>query len=787
MQELVKLIKVSEDWLMDRILRYAKVNDYTKYTSTLTEAWRLSIHGLSKAILDAIDHSKIIPELHPDEDFTEDPIATFGILEAKKHRERGIDLGMFLGLYKYYLQSYLDLVGSSNFSDKKKEFYYTYINRVFNRIEIGFVTTWTSLTESDKHEELMNSNRQMTNEKNMFLTVVESLYSPVILLNDLCEIVYLNRSASSLLLISDTPGGFYYHRDSIKIKPPEWLQNELNDFLYKKQESETFDHSMTYHKEKKSYSVRMHKMLDISEKFNGIITIFHDITMRKEAEQLLRKAKLEADKANRAKSEFLANMSHEIRTPLNAVTGFSELLNSMVKDPKQRSYLEAIKTSGKSLLLLINNILDLSKIESGMLEIRKESVNLKNLCDDIRSVFISSAESKGLELTFEIDNEISQGVILDETRLRQILVNIVGNAVKFTDKGYVKIVVQQINNAHKDQNKTDLLISVEDTGIGIPKSDFKTIFHAFKQQVSHDMRKYGGTGLGLSISNRLARLMNGELNVRSELGKGSVFEIFLKSVEISATSVEDYKAEFNFNFKNISFKPAIALIVDDSESNRFLVKEVLESANLSIIQALDGKEAIRMAKKHLPDVILMDIRMPVMGGKEAALKLSASKKTETIPIIGLSASRKGEEMSEIMDGGFKAFLSKPIDINILFKTLTQFLDYQCKGVDYLKTSTVTDFSTFNFTGIPDIHKLREKMNREIIHRCKQLSKIKKMGEIESLGKEIKELGDAYHFEPLKKIGNSLIIHSNNYNVSSIENSLAECKMLYQKLIQHLSD
>ena len=335
-----------------------------------------------------------------------------------------------------------------------------------------------------------------------------------------------------------------------------------------------------------------------------LFVTYNGFRLKKKSNIIIQGEKEKAVRANNAKSEFLTNMSHELRTPLNAVIGFSQLLSSMVTDPKQKTYTHSIRTAGKSLLKLINDILDLSKIESGMMEVNYLPVEPRRIFNEIRHIFREKTEGKGLSYITEIDESLPDSLMLDETRLRQILLNLVGNAIKFTDTGFVKLAVKRsgvktkdfghgLTRIDTDKRRVDIVISVEDTGKGIPPDEQDSIFEPFKQQQGQSVSKYGGTGLGLSISKRLTEMMKGRISVESEPGKGSTFTIVLENVEIPRTGAEVPREEWDdFNLDSVSFEPARVLVVDDVESNRLMLGEVLNRVNLESLTASNGEEAL---------------------------------------------------------------------------------------------------------------------------------------------------------------------------------------------------
>ncbi len=346
----------------------------------------------------------------------------------------------------------------------------------------------------------------------------------------------------------------------------------------------------------------------------------------------LERATEQAQIANRAKSEFLANMSHEIRTPMNAVLGFTALLQPLVHDPVAQGYLDAITSSGQTLLALINDILDLSKIEAGQMTIRYEPIHLHHVIKDIQSIFKQKALEKRLKLRTIYDESVPAVILLDEIRLRQILFNLVGNALKFTERGYVDIEVNCILPQQQDGIETvDLEISVTDSGIGIPEESQTLIFDAFAQVEGSLSRRYEGTGLGLTITHRLTELMGGTLTLVSEIGKGSRFTCYFSHVDVAheasfpQVNPMSRKRQQVIDFNQLP-KMTI-LIADDIRSNRDLLAGYLSDTIHTLIFACDGQQTIELAQQHQPDLILLDLRMPHLNGQEAALRLKADPKT----------------------------------------------------------------------------------------------------------------------------------------------------------------
>ena len=287
MEKLKRIISDSEEILMEKILKYAKEHNYVKYTSTLKEAWRMSISGLSQAIMEVMQKSNIIPEMSPDEDFTKSEVAKFGIYEAQRHRSRGITLSMYMGLMKYYQQVYIDLINESNFSTKEKEYFSQYIKRFFDHVELGFIIEWIGLSEKQKLEDLQEANRQMTNEKNKYLTVFESIYDPIILVDKDNNIENINHKAAEVFLDVVTSGMKYYGKINTD-KELNWLNEELSKFIDLNKNEILQEKTIETKAGQKIFLIKFKKMLDISEKYRGTVIIFYDITERIKIERELK-------------------------------------------------------------------------------------------------------------------------------------------------------------------------------------------------------------------------------------------------------------------------------------------------------------------------------------------------------------------------------------------------------------------------------------------------------------------------------------------------------------------
>lgn len=387
----------------------------------------------------------------------------------------------------------------------------------------------------------------------------------------------------------------------------------------------------------------------------------------KERTKELSEAKLRAEQSEAFKQQFLANMSHEIRTPMNAVMGMTDLVLNTALEPKQRDYLTKVKKSSDNLLHIINDVLDLSKIEAGKMELEEIDFSISDIVEQVKNTLQHKAEEKGLELITKVDSSLSDVVIGDPVRLNQVLINLAGNAIKFTEKGSVAIDLKKEGDR--------IRFSIIDTGIGIPKDKIKTVFENFGQANTSDTRKYGGTGLGLSISQQLVNLMGGSIDIESEVGKGTTFYFDIDLKEGNKERYEERMAGEE-NVDGSILNDLTILVADDNEYNRIVARDTLLSkAKVKIIEAENGQEVLDKLTDNI-DIILMDAQMPVMSGFEATKKIR--EQGNNVPIIALTASVLRTDLDRCKDAGMNGYIPKPFKAHELIVGIADALNITLK-------------------------------------------------------------------------------------------------------------
>ncbi|MDN3547188.1 hybrid sensor histidine kinase/response regulator [Mucilaginibacter aquaedulcis] len=397
-----------------------------------------------------------------------------------------------------------------------------------------------------------------------------------------------------------------------------------------------------------------------------------DISPQKSYQEQLIKSKEEAEYGKKVKETFLANMSHELRTPVNGIIGITDLLLKTDLNEQQKSMLDLLETSSRSLLGVINDVLDISKIEAGKFNIVRTPNNIHDLIKSVFDLLKFRADESNIDFVLDIDSEVPELLMVDSLRLNQILMNLLSNAIKFTPRGYVKLTVSVLQ---KHNDKVKLKYSVEDSGIGVPADRINKIFESFEQAEEDTGNKYGGTGLGLAIVKKLVELKGGELEVTSQLGKGSVFN-FINWHTIAIKPIENNNAKARKDllpFNNIS-----VLVAEDNMVNQFMLSKILKDWNVDVDMVDNGRKAIDKLKAKNYDLILMDTHMPEMNGYEAArnMRVDFEEPKRSTPIISLSASSLGHEQQEALAAGMNDVLAKPFQPYQLHEKMSRLLNVE---------------------------------------------------------------------------------------------------------------
>jgi signal transduction histidine kinase/DNA-binding response OmpR family regulator len=552
-----------------------------------------------------------------------------------------------------------------------------------------------------------------------------------------------------------------------------------------------------------TFMVNCSPVLGQNGKVAGMMVSFDDITALEEKEIELRRSKEEAETANRAKSDFLSHMSHEIRTPMNAILGFTEVLmrghgNGTVDNER---YLGTIASSGKHLLGLINDILDLSKVEAGKIEIENRPTEVHKVVHEVVKIMAVKAKEKNIDIEFIALDSMPELLLTDTGKVRQILTNLVGNSIKFTESGGVKL----ISRYKTEGTKSRLTIEVLDTGIGMSQEQLESVFKPFVQADSSITRRFGGTGLGLTISKRFAEALGGDIIVTSESGKGSCFTVNIELQEVAGArllSVEEMMQEVteSNNDQQVTwiFPEAKILVIDDGDENRDLLDVILTDAGLTIKTGVNGKQALDMALAESFDLILMDVQMPVMDGYTAVRLMR--EKGITIPVIALTAhAMKGAE-SECLAAGYSGYMTKPIDIDKLLKKLGDELggqaSYQRKS-DIKKQSVISEsvLTTNNVSIKPAIHsslvggttKYRNLIERFVVRLQEQVTNIEKAASSEQyetladLAHWLKGSAGSVGFHEFTETAEELERFANVQNKEGISGKVEEIKDLLSRI------
>ncbi|MGB9687976.1 response regulator [Thermogutta sp.] len=511
--------------------------------------------------------------------------------------------------------------------------------------------------------------RDLRDSEALYASLVENLPVHVLRKDREGRFTFANSSFCRLLglsreeILGKTDFDFY---------PPDLVSKYRRDDRRVMETGELFEDIEEYEKHGETRYVQVLKspVHDALGQVIGVQVVFWDVTEKVAVQRALEKAKEAAEEASRAKSEFLANMSHEIRTPMNAILGMAQLLEQTRLDPEQREYLRIIRESGDTLLALINSILDFSKIEAGRLELDAVEFSLREVVGDTMKTLAVRAHKKQLELACRIAADVPDRLVGDPVRLRQVLINLVDNAIKFTEQG--EVVVEIVSKEHHEREAV-LEFSVRDTGIGIPPEKQKRIFEAFEQADQSMTRRYGGTGLGLAICQRLVALMGGQIEVESEPGRGSTFRFAARFQIPSAVPAAPPVPELD------AFGTRQVLVVDDHATNRRILAEMLASWGLEAILAASGPEALRIMEQAgdaIPPVVITDVRMPEMDGYQLVAELRKRYPADKVAIIVLSSEDRAGDTELFRQMDVAGVLRKPVKQSELYNMLAEVLGLQ---------------------------------------------------------------------------------------------------------------
>ncbi|TKD13715.1 response regulator [Rhodobacter capsulatus] len=638
---LTRFLQANETRLIEMHIAYSITRSYNAHVSTLPEAWRASVQGLNGAIALMLE-TRGAAEVDYDSNIGDDPSTVYGIDVARRHGLRGVPLAMFLSNFKGYRDSYLRLVQLTGFPAATEALYLRLLRGFFDRAEIGICTQWGRGVVDADHDRLLAENQRVVNEKNKYLTIFESIQTPVFLIDAEGGIENMNHAAALLLSRDVVPGSVYYGSAARRsFRALFGLDPRGIGPLLPEHEIETIDG-------RRWVSVSTQEMLDVSRKFLGTVISFTDVTDE-------RRAREEAEALARAKTDFLATMSHEIRTPIHSIGGIVELLRQDALPPRAAGYVEAIDRSARVLTSIVSEILDYSRIEAGGMMLERVDFPLAEVTAEVgRVIEPLVARKPGLLLHVDCPQALPC-VSGDPAKLRQILLNLAGNAVKFTEAGAVVIGLDLIS---RTPGRVLARFSVRDTGPGIAPERLEQIFRPFTQSDSSIERKHGGTGLGLAISRRLAEMMGAELTVESHPGEGSCFRLVVPLDLAVRQGADCARARAEATPPTQALR---LLLVEDDAVNRLVTETLLRQAGHQVRLAETGEAALQALAGQGFDLVLTDLNLPDLSGFDLgrAIRAHADPAIARLPIAALSAHGPAVDAAALAAAGIGGFLAKP--------------------------------------------------------------------------------------------------------------------------------
>ncbi|MDP1801596.1 MAG: response regulator [Bacteroidota bacterium] len=506
-----------------------------------------------------------------------------------------------------------------------------------------------------------------------------------------------------------------------------------------------------------------YSLLDVNSDDFELVALAIDITAKKTLERQLEASFVKAEEASKAKESFLANMSHEIRTPLNAIIGMIRELRKDDLTATQKAYVENSSVASKHLLSIINNVLDISKIEAGELTLDNEHFTLDQSVNNILSIMSARAEEKGIYIRSEVSPQIHKALLGDQLRVEQILLNLVGNAVKFTNNGGVTIKCELLKETELEQT---IQIAVSDTGVGMDEHYLKNIFKKFSQEDKSVSRKYGGTGLGLAITFELMQLMHGNIDVKSEKNVGTTFSVYITFKKGDATHIKGlFKSTEEIDIENVRI-----LLVEDNEINRLVAQNTFKYYNCIVDEAVNGLDALEKVKQNAYDIILMDIQMPEMDGLQATQKIRHELKNAT-PIVALTANAFKSEIEKCKMAGMNDYITKPFEETALIKLISRYTKKKVPGEPVNKVINISE----NSLKLYDLKPLKEMSRGDNTFINKMITLF-----IEQTKLSLNEINSAHvgkDYETICKVAHRLKSSIDNLGISSIKKEIRELEKL----------
>ncbi len=684
--ELVRLFEQGEDELVERVLAYARRQDYTRYTTPLQAAWRASVAGLTQALVRTLSGSADVPEFRPDDDVTRDPCCAFGILEAQRHRARGIDLELFLGLMKYYEQSFLDLLEASALPAATKGFGTLFVRRFFDRVEMGFSLEWLRTSELDRLEELRRANRELAEEKSLYLTIFESAGLPLLLIDEEGRVRNLNFAAAQLFHGSLTPGAFYYRKD--QQGPPPWLAEDLESFRAARDAERVFERDLAARGETRRFEVRLRRTLDVSGRFAGFTVSLQDVTARAEVERVLSEARdgleqrvqartrqldqaleaLRGEMRQRAQAEeerrrleaqvlqsqkleslgvLAGGIAHDFNNLLTAIVGNADLARLAL--PRESPALEPLDDVGRA----ADRAAELCRqmlAYAGRGRLERRRVPLRELIEEMTALLgVAVPKNVRLETSVGHDEPATEG---DASQLRQVLLNLVTNAAEAIGEREGTVFVSARSDVF-DRARLDrmelgralapgryVVLSVVDEGCGMRPEVRARIFEPFYST------KFTGRGLGLATVFGIVRGHGGALDIETAEGRGSSFRVLLPlapalpaRAEIAPGGVEDGPPAAG----------GTVLVVDDEPSVLGVGRALLQRDGFTVLTAGDGEAALDVVDQVGPGlrVVLLDLTMPRRDGLSTLTALR--ERRPDLPVV-LTSGYDHVDVAESVSG-----------------------------------------------------------------------------------------------------------------------------------------